>query len=135
MDDRALNSLTNDLNNTLPNCIEWWVDWKLSRVIVLTLESSDLDKRNNGGNYDYYRIFTVTESGITACDEWSAEFDINSKIVTHHTTISLDQLIQICEQIAPALRVGGLPYSIPGDPDMDFDVPMLDLSKYDSVEE
>ena len=43
------------------------------KIVVHTTVSRDPSRRNNGGEYDYYRVFRLTPVGVVAQDEWSCD--------------------------------------------------------------
>lgn len=64
-------SIANDEDGT-----GWWI-LDGPRLRIQTAFCSDPGQSRNGGDYNYYRDFVLTEEGVLATDSWSADFDID----------------------------------------------------------
>ena len=78
----------------------WWMSELNNELIVHTMESRDPRRRNNGGEYDYYRCYRV-DFGVTAYDDWSCDIAPCSQYGGDETEydciISLDGLRRIAQ--------------------------------------
>jgi len=50
-----------------------WCDEDGSRLTIHTMVSRDPSQRNNGGEYDFYRIYQVTPVGVVVENDWSCD--------------------------------------------------------------
>lgn len=97
------NILVGDIINTLKDCVEWWVD--NNKVTVLTMESRDPSRRNNGGEYDYYRVFELTPEGTIAYDDWSCDFqNMDSPVFHYPDKGDIDDLVRLFSKFASHKR-------------------------------
>jgi len=66
----------------------WWKFNDDGEIVICTHPSTDERYSRNGGNYSYYRTFSLHKLGVIAQDDWSAEFHIDSNPTIYRSDLA-----------------------------------------------
>lgn len=96
--------LVKDIKDSLAadNC-NWWTDNR--GVVIMLQDSKDWNRSRNGGEYAYYRVFSPNnQGGITAYDDWSADFDreqwLGGNDIQYPQAINLNMLVALVQVLS-----------------------------------
>ena len=70
--------LMEDLEKEIANAEGGW-SIENGRLVICQRESHDPSRRNNGGEYDYYKVYSPGGLGIDVWESWSCDFASRSQ--------------------------------------------------------
>lgn len=113
-DAHAGDKLMEDLCRTLDKAEgKAWIN-EQGKLVIHTVVSRDPSRRNNGGEYDFYRTYQVTPVGVLAEEEWSCDiqpYDGGADVYMTAVENLGPLLAQAQEIVKAAQRANRTPYN------------------------
>lgn len=112
---QAGNRLLADICKSLASAEdEAWID-EQGKLIIHKVVSRDPSRRNNGGEYDFYRVYRCTPVGVVAEDDWSCDiqsYDGGSDVYMTDIDDLCPLLAQAREIVEAAQRANRTPFDL-----------------------